>query len=158
VEETLVPDGEKNEVADRLPDETDLEKVLDALKYDASGLVTVVAQDVVSGTVLMVAHADRAALRKTLASGLMHYYSRSRKTSWQKGETSGHVQRLERLLVDCDGDALLAKVRQTSGACHLGYRSCFALEIERDGTTLCVGEKLFDPGEVYEGGLEADTK
>jgi len=88
------------------------------------GLVTVVAQDADSGAVLMVAHADREALARTLATGEMHYRSRSRGL-WHKGATSGNVQRVVALLVDCDGDAVLAQVRSAGPACHTGARSCF---------------------------------
>ena len=90
------------------------------------GLVTVVAQDVDSGAVLMVAHADREALERTLATGEMHYRSRSRGL-WHKGATSGNVQQVVALLPDCDGDAILARVRSRGPACHTGSRSCFGL-------------------------------
>ena len=90
------------------------------------GLVTVVAQDVDSGAVLMVAHADREALERTLATGEMHYRSRSRGL-WHKGATSGNVQQVVALLPDCDGDAILARVRSPGPACHTGSRSCFGV-------------------------------
>ncbi|TDA30997.1 MAG: phosphoribosyl-AMP cyclohydrolase, partial [Hadesarchaea archaeon] len=89
------------------------------------GLVTAVVQDWKTGEVLMVAHQDREAVRKTLTTGLMHYWSRSRKKLWLKGESSGHLQHLKGVRVDCDGDAVLYLVRQVGGACHEGYRSCF---------------------------------
>jgi phosphoribosyl-ATP pyrophosphohydrolase/phosphoribosyl-AMP cyclohydrolase len=98
---------------------------LDALNFaKGNGLVTVVAQDVDSGAVLMVAHADREALERTLATGEMHYRSRSRGL-WHKGATSGNVQQVVALLSDCDGDAVLARVRSPGPACHTGSRSCF---------------------------------
>jgi phosphoribosyl-AMP cyclohydrolase / phosphoribosyl-ATP pyrophosphohydrolase len=98
---------------------------LDALDFAKSGgLVTVVTQDVESGAVLMVAHADREALEHTLATGEMHYRSRSRGL-WHKGATSGNVQEVVALLPDCDGDAILARVRSPGPACHTGARSCF---------------------------------
>lgn len=98
---------------------------LDALDFaKGGGLVTVVAQDVDSGAVLMVAHADREALERTLATGEMHYRSRSRGL-WHKGATSGNVQQVVALLADCDGDAILARVRSPGPACHTGSRSCF---------------------------------
>ena len=100
---------------------------LDALDFaKGGGLVTVVAQDVDSGAVLMVAHADREALERTLATGEMHYRSRSRGL-WHKGATSGNVQRVVALLPDCDGDAILARVRSSGPACHTGSRSCFGV-------------------------------
>jgi phosphoribosyl-ATP pyrophosphohydrolase/phosphoribosyl-AMP cyclohydrolase len=98
---------------------------LDALDFaKGGGLVTVVAQDVDSGAVLMVAHADREALERTLATGQMHYRSRTRGL-WHKGATSGNVQEVVALLPDCDGDAVLARVRSAGPACHTGARSCF---------------------------------
>ena len=98
---------------------------LDALDFaKGGGLVTVVAQDARSGAVLMVAHADREALERTLATGEMHYRSRTR-GAWHKGATSGNVQHVEELLADCDGDAVLARVRPAGPACHQGTMSCF---------------------------------
>jgi phosphoribosyl-AMP cyclohydrolase len=137
------------EFAERLPAQPDVQGLLDALKYDAAGLVTVIVQDHETKEVLMAAFADRPAVAKTLETGLMHYYSRSRKKMWLKGEESGHVQHLVKLTTDCDGDALLAEVRQTSGACHLGFRSCFAYQIARDGKVTEIGAKVFDPKEAY---------
>ena len=100
---------------------------LDALDFaKGGGLVTVVAQDADSGAVLMVAHADREALERTLATGEMHYRSRSRGL-WHKGSTSGNVQQVVALLPDCDGDAILARVRSPGPACHTGSRSCFGV-------------------------------
>jgi phosphoribosyl-AMP cyclohydrolase len=124
-------------------------------KFDADGLITAVATDAKSGDVLMVAHMNDAALRKTIASGEAWYYSRSRKTLWKKGETSGHVQRVLELRVDCDQDALWLKVEQQgAGACHTGRRSCFYRAVpigEGAGTKLEFrdAEKAFDPGKVY---------
>jgi phosphoribosyl-AMP cyclohydrolase len=134
---------------DRIPAQASVEGLLDALKYDADGLLTVVSQDADNGDVLMVAFADRNAMKKTLETGLMHYYSRSRKKMWLKGEESGHTQQVVSLAADCDGDAVLAKVRQTSGACHMGFRSCFSFKIGLDGTVTTIGAKLFDPAAVY---------
>ena len=112
--------------------------MLDLSKLDftkGSGLVTVVTQDARSGDVLMVAHADREALERTLASGEMHYRSRTRGL-WHKGATSGKVQRVVSLAADCDGDAVLVRVRQTGPACHTGARSCFftAVSTDMDGS------------------------
>lgn len=124
-------------------------------KFDADGLITAVATDAKSGDVLMVAHMNDAALRKTIASGEAWYYSRSRETLWRKGETSGHVQRVLELRVDCDQDALWLKVEQQgAGACHTGRRSCFYRAVpigEGAGTKLEFrdAEKAFDPGKVY---------
>ena len=137
----------------RVGGRTGLGVILDALKWDEQGLVAIVTQDVETKEVLGVAFANRIAVEKTIETGLMHYYSRSRKKQWMKGEESGHVQHLVELRVDCDGDAIVAKVRQVMGNCHLGYRSCFAYQLQKgaDGQ-LCVkevGEKVFDPAAVY---------
>lgn len=137
------------EFVDRLPDTPSMDGLLDSLKYDKDGLVGVIVQDAESNEVLMLAWANREAAKLTLEKGLMHYYSRSRQKMWLKGEESGNVQTVESLAVDCDGDAILAKVQQKSGACHLGYRSCFAYRIEKDGSSTVIGEKVFDPDEVY---------
>jgi len=104
-----------------------------APRFSADGLLTCVTVDARSGEVLMVAHMNAEALDKTLSSRIMHYWSRSRQCLWRKGDTSGQVQRLEELRVDCDQDALLARVTVggDGGACHTGRRSCFYRRIER---------------------------
>jgi len=127
-----------------------------APKFDADGLITAVATDAKSGDVLMVAHMNAEALRKTIESGEAWYYSRSRKRLWRKGESSGHVQRVVELRVDCDQDALWLKVEQAGpGACHTGRRSCFYRRIplgKAGSVTLEFrdGDKTFDPGKVYD--------
>jgi phosphoribosyl-AMP cyclohydrolase len=98
---------------------------LDALAFDERGLIPVIAQDAENSQVLMLAWANRASLERTLAEGLMVYWSRSRQELWRKGDTSGHVQHVEEILVDCDADVLLARVHQDGAACHTGERSCF---------------------------------
>ena len=123
------------------------------LEFDDDGLLTVVAQDADTDEVLMVAHADRAAIERTLETGRAHYYSRSRDEYWQKGETSGHVQDVREVRVDCDGDAVLYRVEQTGGACHTGHRSCFYRRVDEDDdamTATVVEEPVFDPDEVYD--------
>ncbi|MBI4522163.1 MAG: bifunctional phosphoribosyl-AMP cyclohydrolase/phosphoribosyl-ATP diphosphatase HisIE [Gemmatimonadetes bacterium] len=105
------------------------------LRFDPrDDLIPVIAQDAATGDVLMVAFADRAALEHTLATGEMHYHSRSRGELWRKGETSGNVQRVRELLADCDGDAILALVDPAGPACHTGTRTCFAVEREPSST------------------------
>ena len=96
-------------------------------RFDADGLIACIAVDHPTGDVLMLAHMNREALDKTIESGVVHYYSRSRRTLWRKGDTSGQIQRLIELRVDCDQDALLARVEVggDGGACHTGRRSCF---------------------------------
>ncbi len=98
--------------------------LLELVKFDERGLVPVIAQDL-DGTVLMLAWANRAALEETLATGRGTYWSRSRQSLWRKGDTSGHLQEVTRVAVDCDGDAVLYTLRQTGPACHTGARSCF---------------------------------
>ena len=126
-----------------------------APKYDANGLVTAVVTDAANGDVLMVAHMNAEALAKTIASGEAWYYSRSRQALWRKGETSGHVQRVKELRVDCDQDALWLKVEQLGeGACHTGRRSCFyrAVPLGKEGAVTLEfreAEKTFDPKAVY---------
>ena len=115
------------------------------LDFDG-GLLPAVAQDTDTGEVLMLAYVSPAAVERTRETGIAHYYSRSREELWQKGQSSGHVQRVEEIRIDCDGDALLYLVEQDGGACHTGYRSCFHRRI--DGET--VGERVFDPEDVYE--------
>ena len=104
-------------------------------RFSADGLVTCVAVDAASGEVLMLAHMNAEAIEKTLVTGVMHYWSRSRQKLWRKGETSGQVQTVIELRVDCDQDALLARVKVggDGGACHTGRRSCFYRRVERDG-------------------------
>ena len=102
-------------------------------KFDAAGLVTCVTTDAVSGAVLMVAHMNSEALRKTLESGDAWYFSRSRNSLWRKGETSGHVQKVVELRIDCDQDAVWLRVEQTGAACHTGRASCFYRRVGADG-------------------------
>ena len=122
-------------------------------RFDAAGLVTCVATDVGTGEVLMVAHMNDEALRKTIASGEAWYYSRSRKSLWRKGETSGHVQRVVEMRMDCDQDAIWIRVEQSGAACHTGRRSCFYRRIEASegGARLSFvdADRVFDPKAVY---------
>jgi phosphoribosyl-AMP cyclohydrolase len=122
-------------------------------KFDASGLVTCVATDAATSEVLMVAHMNDEALRKTIASGEAWYYSRSRNALWRKGESSGHVQRVVEMRMDCDQDAVWIRVEQTGAACHTGRRSCFyrAVNAGEGGVQLAFvdAERLFDPKDVY---------
>jgi phosphoribosyl-AMP cyclohydrolase len=128
-----------------------------APKFDADGLVTCVATDAASGDVLMVAHMNAEALARTIASGEAWYFSRSRRALWRKGETSGHVQRVTEMRIDCDQDAVWIKVEQAGpGACHTGRRSCFyrAVPLGSAPDAALVLEfreagKAFDPKAVY---------
>ena len=108
----------------------DLAEFLGAVKFNDQGLVPAIAQDSASGTVLMLAWMNRDAIDQTLASGLVTYYSRSRQSLWQKGETSGNTQRLVGMQFDCDADAILMLVEQTGPACHTNRPNCFYLRVE----------------------------
>jgi len=121
---------------------------IDDVKFDDNGLVLAIVQDSGTGEILMAAYMNRESLRMTLETGLMTYWSRSRGRLWIKGETSGNFQHVEEFRIDCDGDALLFKVRQEGGACHTGYRSCFYRRYE-DGKWVEDGERVFDPGRAY---------
>jgi phosphoribosyl-AMP cyclohydrolase len=116
------------------------------LAFEENDLLPAVAQDAESGEVLMLAYVSSEAVEETRETGLAHYYSRSRDELWQKGGTSGHVQRVEEVRVDCDGDALLYRVEQDGGACHTGYESCFYRTLDGEA----VGEQVFDPEEAYD--------
>ena len=125
-------------------------------RYDGDGLVTCVATDAATGEVLMVAHMNAEALRRTIATGEAWYYSRSRRALWRKGESSGHTQRVVELRVDCDQDAIWIRVEQTGpGACHTGRRSCFyrAAPLGQSGATVTLefrdAEQAFDPAKTY---------
>ena len=126
-----------------------------APKFDPDGLVTCVATDARSGELLMVAHMNAQALQRTIETGEAWYFSRSRKALWKKGETSGHVQRVVEMRVDCDQDAVWIKVEQDGpGACHTGRRSCFyrAVPLGKAGAVTLEfrdGDKTFDPKDVY---------
>lgn len=113
------------------------------------GLLPAIAQDHKTGEVLMLAYINREAWEKTLATGKAHYWSRSRGKIWLKGESSGHVQMVKDILVDCDADTVVFKVEQLGGAaCHKGYGSCFFRRVEGNGLTVA-GEPVFDPAKVY---------
>ncbi len=123
-----------------------------APRFDTQGLITAIAQDADSGRVLMVAHMNDEALRLTIETGEVTYWSRSRQSLWKKGETSGEIQKLVSLSTDCDQDVLLLEVIQTGrgAACHTGRQSCFYRRLDADGALADTGEpRLFDPKAVY---------
>ena len=127
----------------------EMDTLLGAVKFDDNGLVTAIAQDHASGDVLMVAYMNLDTLRQTLETNVMTYWSRSRQKVWIKGEQSGNMQRVLRVRIDCDGDALLFGIEQIGGAaCHTGRRSCFYRDL--GGNEWVVNsEPLFDPNAVY---------
>jgi phosphoribosyl-AMP cyclohydrolase len=120
-------------------------------KFDDNGLIPAIAQDAKTGQVLMVAYMDRAALDATIQTGCATYFSRSRKKLWRKGEESGHVQKVEQILVDCDQDCIILKVAVDSGQCHVGYQSCFyrALKKGSDKDLELIAQKVYDPKKAY---------
>ena len=124
-----------------------------SLDFDKmGGLLPAIVQDAATGDVLMLAFMNPEAWERTLATGEAHYYSRTRNTIWHKGGTSGHVQRVQEIFLDCDRDTVLLKVEQVGGAaCHTGHRSCFYQKRQGDGWQV-VGAPIFDPKEVYGGG------
>ncbi len=121
----------------------------DNLKYNSDGLIPAIIQDVDDNTVLMMAYMNKDAVIATVETGKTNFWSRSRQKYWIKGESSGHIQEVKEIFYDCDADTLLIKVKQHGGACHVGYRSCFYTKVNKDGSTETVGEKVFDPDQIY---------
>ena len=120
------------------------------LKYDGTGLIPAIIQDDANGDVLMMAWMNAEAVQRTIETGRVTLWSRSRQKFWVKGETSGHTQSVRSVSVDCDADCLLIRVEQVGAACHEGYRSCFFRTVEQDGQTLELNqEQVFDPKAVY---------
>ncbi|APH54262.1 Phosphoribosyl-AMP cyclohydrolase [Granulibacter bethesdensis] len=126
-----------------------MSNVFDIIRFNDQGLVTAIAQQHDTGEVLMLAWMNREAVEETLATGRVCYFSRSRNGLWRKGETSGQVQTLIELRVDCDGDALLVLVDQPGVACHTGRRSCFYRAADKDGAVTTLTEPLIDPRTLY---------
>lgn len=125
---------------------------LDSLKFDEKGLIPAIVQDADSGEVVMFAWMNRESFEKTLETGVMTYWSRSRQKLWIKGETSGNTQTVREVFIDCDADCLLFKVEPQGlkAACHKGYRSCFFRSVSLpDGSFSIIAEPLFDPSDVY---------
>lgn len=125
-----------------------------APKFDDHGLIVAIAQDAETNEVLMVAYMNEDSLKQTLEIGEAVYFSRSRQEIWHKGATSGHTQTIEKILTDCDQDALVVKVRQKGpGCCHAGYRSCFYRNIQEAGDPVALGKEIedqsYDPNKVY---------
>ncbi len=123
-------------------------KLIEQIKFDSNGLVPVVAQDYKTNEVLMMAYMNEEAFIKSMETGKVHYFSRSRNKLWLKGETSGHFQMIKSINIDCDGDTLLVKVEQIEAACHTGHYSCFYRELAKDGIKE-TSDKVFDEKSVY---------
>ena len=120
-------------------------------KFDSEGLITAIAQDFATGDILMVAYMNQEALALTIETGNAVYFSRSRQKLWRKGEESGHTQKVQKILVDCDQDCLILKVTVDQGQCHVGYNSCFyrALKPGEAKAFELIAEKTYDPKEAY---------
>lgn len=130
----------------------DIEESLEFVpQFDENGLIPAIAQDGRTGQILMVAYMNRQALEATIRSGYATYFSRSRKALWKKGEESGHLQKVEQILVDCDQDCLVLRVSVDAGQCHVGYQSCFyrALSKNADKKLEFVAGKVYDPQKTY---------
>ena len=122
----------------------------DKLKYTEDGLIPAIVQEAGTGRVLMMAWMNRASLESTIKTGKTHFWSRSRKKFWMKGEESGHTQTVKDIAFDCDGDTLLIQVDQSGAACHEGFKSCFFRSVEGDGANFKITEpQLLKPAEIY---------
>jgi phosphoribosyl-AMP cyclohydrolase len=118
-------------------------------KYNADGLIPVIIQDYKTNKVLMLAYMNKLAFKKTIQTGKVHFYSRSRKKLWMKGEQSGHFQIVKKIYTDCDDDTLLIKVKQISGiSCHTGYESCFYREMKKNKAVI-IAKRIRDPKKIY---------
>lgn len=127
-----------------------MKKIIDSLKFDQQGLIPAIIQDYKTNEVLMVAYMNKASLEKTLKKKKTYFWSRSRRKLWLKGETSGHIQKVRQVLLDCDKDTLVFKVEQRGGACHIGYRSCFYREIDlKNKRVAAIGKKVFNEKKIY---------
>ena len=122
---------------------------LDELKYDANGLIPAIVQDADTGEVLMMAWMNKASLADSIRTGKTHFWSRSRQKYWMKGESSGHVQEIKEILIDCDADTLLIKATQHGAACHEGYKNCFFRRLETSGEWKVNAQRLVNPEDVY---------
>ena len=120
-------------------------------QFDAQGLIPAIAQDSQTGQILMLAYMNDQALARTLETGNATYYSRSRGKLWTKGEESGHIQKVQEILVDCDQDCLILKVTVNAGQCHVGYQSCFyrRVTIGHHNQLKCIAKPVYDPNQVY---------
>ena len=128
---------------------SNLDETVKALKYDGNGLIPAVIVDWQSKAVLMVAYMNETALAETVRTGKTHFWSRSRKKYWMKGESSGHTQDVKGVYTDCDKDTVVVEVLQHGAACHEGYLSCFYRRLNEQGEWDVVAEKIFDPDKVY---------
>ncbi|MFC1562495.1 phosphoribosyl-AMP cyclohydrolase [candidate division KSB1 bacterium] len=128
---------------------SDYSELIKSIKFNEDGLIPAVAQDVDTGEVVMVAYMNDESLKKTIKEKKACYFSRSRQKLWTKGEHSGSTQEVKKILIDCDLDTILLKIKQSGGACHLGYYSCFFREINDNGELEIIAEKVLDKKETY---------
>ena len=129
-----------------------IEEVLEFIpKFDDNGLIPAIAQDAKTSQILMAAYMNREALDLTIQTGYATYFSRARRKLWKKGEESGHLQKVEQILVDCDQDCLILKVTVDTGQCHAGYQSCFYRALKKDNSKELefIAEKVYDPKKTY---------
>lgn len=126
-----------------------IDKVLEKIKFDEKGLIPAIIQDEVSGEVLTLCYMNKDALRKTLDEGKVYVFRRSKGKLMLKGETSGCIQIVRRVSIDCEGNSLLFEVEQVKAGCHEGYFSCYFREIDEDGSVNITAERIFDPKQVY---------
>ncbi|MCD6406822.1 phosphoribosyl-AMP cyclohydrolase [Candidatus Aerophobetes bacterium] len=122
---------------------------LNKIKFNTQGIVPAIVQEEKTGKVLMLGWMNKEAIEKTILTKKVHFWSRSRKKMWLKGETSGHYQLVREIYIDCDEDTLLLKVEQIKAACHKGYKSCFFRKVNSEGKLEVVEKKVFEPEEVY---------
>ena len=132
----------KNLETAEIGEQRSVDELVDNIRFNEQGLIPAVSQDIATGEVLMLAYMNIEALKRTLDSGHMTFWSRSRQTYWRKGEASGHVQNLIEMRVDCDGDALLCKVEQSGPACHTNRRGCFYLRVNGDAAIVEVMDSV----------------
>jgi phosphoribosyl-AMP cyclohydrolase len=120
-------------------------------RFDSGGLITAIAQDANTGQILMVAHMNKEALEMTIKTGYAVYFSRSRRKLWKKGEESGHFQKVQQILTDCDQDCLVLKVKIEAGQCHIGYKSCFYRELKQNAPNKLafIAQKTYDADKTY---------
>lgn len=127
-----------------------LQKIIEIMKFNEQGLIPAIIQDYKTNKVLMLAYMNKEAFLKTIKTQKTHFYSRSRKKLWMKGEESGNIQKVKSIYIDCDNDCVLVKVSQIGkAACHNGYESCFYRKVAQDFNFKIVDKKVFNPQEVY---------
>jgi phosphoribosyl-AMP cyclohydrolase len=126
-----------------------MEKILKLIKFDEKGLIPAIIQDELSGEVLTLCYMNKDALKKTVSEGNIYVYRRSKGKLMMKGETSGCVQNVRNMYIDCEGNSLLFEVKQVKAGCHEGYFSCYYRSFDKDGNVTVTAERIFDPKQVY---------